>query len=130
MTGLDYADGLERALDGTGYPGSIAAPRGPSSPGLVASFVAKSGAGILYGISGYSNKAAAQFIHVFDATVLPANGAVPVFVVNVAASPWNFSIDLGEKGQWFYAGVVLANSSTAGTLTIGSADTFFQATVL
>lgn len=93
-----------------------------------ASHVVKSGPGKLYGFQGY-NSGAAQFILVLDATSLPANGAVPCFPIAVAATSV-FSAFFGDTGRAFEQGIILANSSTAPTLTIGAADCFFDAQYL
>jgi hypothetical protein len=75
----------------------------------------------VHGVSGYNSKASAQFIQLYDASALPADGSVPKVVISVAATS-NFSIDFGFQGREFKAGVVIGNSSTAPTKTIGSAD--------
>jgi len=84
------------------------------------------GQGRLYGFSGYSSRSSAQFILVFDSDTSPASSAVPVFVMTVAATS-NFSAYWGSSGRWFTRGCWIGNSSTAQTLTAGSADTWFDA---
>lgn len=91
-----------------------------------ASRVVKAKPGTLFGLTGYNSKASAQFIHVFDAPGTPAEGAIPVVVISVAASS-PFSIDWGALGRTFERGIVLVNSSTGPTKTIGSADCWFDA---
>lgn len=83
----------------------------------------------LYGLSGYNSKASAQFIQLHDSATLPADTAIPVMVLSVAASS-NFSIDFGIHGRPFNNGIVVCNSSTGPTKTIGSADCFFDAQVI
>ena len=100
-------------------------PLSATSVALVNSLVVKSGAGRLFGFSGDSNKASAQFIQVFDAASLPADTAVPVIVIRVAATT-TFSAYFGSIGRWFTRGIVICNSSTEATKTIGSADTWFD----
>ncbi len=87
--------------------------------------VVKSGPGKLYGFQGY-NSGGAQFVLVIDAAQLPADGFVPCFPIAVAATS-NFSAFFGDTGRAFDTGIILCNSSTAPTKTIGSADTFFDA---
>lgn len=82
---------------------------------------------ILYGLSGY-NSGPAQFIQLHDASAAPANGAVPVHSIAVAAAG-NFSIDFGVYGMAFANGLYIANSTTAPTLTAGAADCQFFARV-
>lgn len=88
----------------------------------------KSTAGVLFGVAGYNSKASTQFILVlnFGGATVPANGTVPVDIIAVSAAS-NFSIDFGRWGRPCSAGIWLANSSTGPTLTIGSADTWFDA---
>jgi hypothetical protein len=87
--------------------------------------VAKSGAGTCFGFSGYNSKATAQFILVFDRDKLPADTAVPVTIVNVPGAS-NFSVDYGIWGRAFSQGIIVCNSSTGPTKTIGSADCWFD----
>lgn len=101
-------------------------PLNSSSGALEQFHVIKAGPGSLYGISVYSNKAAAQFIQLFDALGAPASGAVPVAVYTVSATS-NLGLYWGSVGRWFDRGIVIANSSTAATQTAGSGDCYFDA---
>lgn len=121
-------------LSGEGWFGRFLGEIGPggfpltsASPGFEASRVVKSGSGALFGVGGFNNKGSAQFILIFDATALPANGAVPVGPPITVPAGNNFSVDFGIWGLGFRGGCVIANSSTANTLTVGSADVFFSA---
>lgn len=105
--------------------GSSNLPLNIHSNGLSASLIVKTGQALLYGFTVLNTNASAQFIQVFDATSVPADGAVPAVVFTVAGS--------GDKGvSWipgrtFQQGIVICNSSTAATKTVGSADCFFDA---
>lgn len=92
----------------------------------VASQIIKAGPGMLYRLVGYNSKASAQFIQLHDAAALPAEAAVPKEVITVAASS-NFDIALGVYGRKFTVGIVVCNSSTGPTKTIGSADVWISA---
>lgn len=94
------------------------------STGLEASHLVKSGEGLLFGFQCYSNKAAAQFIQVFDNFVAPASGDVPAVVFTVGATS-NLGV-AWTPPRSFRAGCWIANSSTAATFTAGSADCFFD----
>ena len=81
---------------------------------------------VAYGFTAYNTKASSQFINVFDANAQPGNGAVPLFSWSLAA---NTGVGFGwqPNGRQFQTGLVLCNSSTDATVTIGSADCFFDA---
>lgn len=111
----------------------MSAPRIDAEPGLNAattiyatSLVVKTTKGILVGITGYNAKTSTQFIQIHDAAALPANTAIPIVVFAVAAST-PFSLDFGLRGKTFPTGIVICNSSTGPTLTVGSADCWFEA---
>jgi hypothetical protein len=117
--GEEYAALMEGALIPGGWPLSS------HSNVYENSRVVKAGSGRLFGLVAYSSNAAAQFVQVFDAPALPDDGAVPVLVIPVAATAV-VSLYYGSVGRWFQRGIVVCNSSTAPTKTIGSADTFFD----
>ena len=100
-------------------------PLSASSLALQAAFNVTSGPARLFGFQVYSNKGAAQFVQLFDSQAAPASGAVPVAVFTVGATS-NLPIAYPWPGRWFSRGIWLANSSTAATLTAGSADCYFD----
>ena len=110
----------------TGLSNVTGLPVSASSTALSQFLVVKAGPGTLYGVGVYSNKAANQFIQIFDAVAAPASGAVPVFVAIVSTTS-NLGLYWGSVGRWFNIGIVIANSSTAATQTAGSADCWFDA---
>jgi hypothetical protein len=118
---------LNGAMATAAYPENISAfaPTNASSTALASSLVVKATAGTLYMITGYSARASAQFIHVYNAASLPSDGGVPVMVFTVPAQS-NFSLDLGIYGRHFTTGIVIGNSTTAATKTIGSSDCWFD----
>lgn len=91
--------------------------------------IVKAGNGRLFGLSGYNSKSSAQFILGFDRTTLPSNGAVPAFVMTALATD-NFWVSWAPNWRNFTDGWVFTNSSTAQTLTLGSADCWFDAQYL
>lgn len=92
---------------------------------LAASLVVRADGGRLFAIDGYNGSASDQYIQVFDAAALPANGTVPKMVMPVpAGSYFTFYWPMGKP---FTTGIVICNSSTAATKTIGSADCLFDA---
>ena len=90
-----------------------------------ASAIVKASAGTIFSVTGYNSKTSAQFIQLHDSATLPANTAIPKIVFTVPASS-NFFYDFGEIGRQCSAGIVVCNSSTGPTKTIGSADCFFN----
>ena len=97
-----------------------------STAALSAGAVIKANAGVLHGIMGHNNKAAAQFIQIHNTKTLVADTAKPVAVISVPANG-NFSIDFGVYGLTCATGITWCNSSTLATKTIGSADCFVTA---
>ena len=107
-------------------PVAVATPANATSVAYETSRIIRRGPGTLKGVSGYSSKTSAQFILLFDAARVPVDGAIPVAVIAVQASS-NFSIDYGIGGRGFTSGIIVVCSSTGPTLTIGSADCWFDA---
>jgi hypothetical protein len=107
-------------------PESVAASLNSNSTAYENYRPVKTGSGVLFNVNGYNSKTSAQFIQVFDAMTLPADGAVPVLQFQVPAQV-SFSINWGGKfGRYFTNGIILCNSSTGPTKTIGSADCWFD----
>lgn len=101
-------------------------PRNAFTPALAASLVVFSGAGRLLGFTVSSTRASSQFIQVFNATSLPANGAIPLLSVDLATVT-SKGIAFDPYGRWFTIGCVIGNSTTQGSLTTGSADCLIDA---
>jgi hypothetical protein len=104
-----------------------AAPINASTAAFATSLVVSAGPTRLLRLSGYNAKASAQFIQLYNTVSLPADTAVPVVVLTAAASS-NFSLDLGMYGKKFGVGLVVGNSSTGATKTVGSADCWIEVT--
>src|SRR4029077_12020648 len=85
------------------------APQNSTSIAYENSRLAKTTAGVCFGVAGYNSKASAQFIQLFDANALPADASVPVLFITVSAAS-NFSIDFGRWGRGFHTGSVVCHS--------------------
>jgi hypothetical protein len=93
-------------------------------PALAASIVVP-GHVLVYGFTVYNSNAAAQYVLMFDASALPADTAVPILATN-AATKTLVGVSWTPQGREFLEGLVLCNSSTDTTKTIGAADCFFD----
>jgi hypothetical protein len=112
--------------------GEFAASELPSnnhSNALAASLVAYTGPAYLVAFTVNNTNAAAQFIQLHDANALPADGAVPAVVFTAPASSDKF-VSYSLPGRFFLRGIVVCNSSTAATKTIGAADCFFDVQII
>ena len=90
------------------------------------SLIIKATSGLLFGFSATSTTA--QFIQLFDAREVPADSAVPLLSFPITAA--GVTNIVWVPGRAFVQGIVICNSSTQLTKTIGSADTIFDAQFL
>lgn len=100
-------------------------PRSASTAALSNAFTAFVGQGRVLGFTATNTKASAQFICVFGTASTPADGAVPIMSIDIAANTAK-AVFFGESGRWQHQGFTLTNSSTQGSKTIGSADCLFD----
>jgi hypothetical protein len=120
---------LDRTLDAvTVWPNSGGTT--VATTALAASLVIKATPGKLLMLTIYNNKGSSQFIQLHNATALPSNGAVPVLSINIATVTTILLPIPQLTGMDFSTGIVVANSSTAASLTVGSADCWFTAVVI
>lgn len=116
--------------------GSVGATISPSSSStgallsakttaLASSLIIKASSGRLYELVGSNSNTSAQFIQLFDSATVPADGTVPEYTFRVEGLS-NFSLDWQDLGRYFTTGIVVTNSSTIATKTIGTADCWFN----
>jgi hypothetical protein len=101
-------------------------PLNSNSTQLESVRVVKSGAGMLFGFHAYSNNAGAQFIQIFD-TVSPTPATSQLVAQWKLAATSQVDVSYIFPGRFFRQGIVIANSTTAGTYTAGAADTWIDA---
>lgn len=92
-----------------------------------ASLQLKIGAGVLYTLRGYNSLASVQYIMLFDALALPADGQPGTFVPLAVASSAPYLLDFGPYGIPFSRGLWVCNSTTVPLKTIGAANCLFEA---
>lgn len=99
-------------------------PLNYASARLQASAVVKTGPGILYGLTVTNTSASSQYVLLFDATTVPADGAIPLLAKSL---PANDAVGFNWlPGRTFLSGIVVCNSSTQTSKTVGSANCFFD----
>ena len=89
-----------------------------------ASAVVKAAACRLLFLHFYNANAAARWLQVFDSATLPADTAIPLLTFPVAIAG-TFTLNLAPLGLLMRKGIVVCNSSTGPTKTIGAADSLF-----
>lgn len=90
-----------------------------------ASAVVKSSSGVLKAVTVHNAGASDQYVQVHDSATLPADTAVPKISLKVRAGA-NLAISLQDGERSCVNGIVVCNSSTQPTKTIGSADCWFN----
>ncbi|MBI2388627.1 MAG: hypothetical protein HYV09_03335 [Deltaproteobacteria bacterium] len=98
-------------------------PAWDDSPGFVAHRIVKATSGTLLHLSGYSESSG--YLHVFDATALPADGTKPTLAPALLWSGWTIAVPLPPRGRVFKNGIVWAVSTTAEALTLDAAGRAF-----
>lgn len=122
-TSMSNSDELQIFID---VPGPIYGLDNTTTTAYASSLTIASVPSVLYMLTGYNSKTSPQFIQIHDATSVPADGSVPKITFYVPAQA-NFSYDFGTYGRFFTTGIVVCNSSTGQTKTIGSTDCWFDA---
>jgi len=109
---------------------ALGAANSVTSAAYEASHVIKATPGTLYKLNVYNSKASAQFIQFYNSATLPADAAVPTGPLITVPTVSSVTIDFGSGGRVFSTGIVVGNSSTGPTKTIGAADCWFDALYL
>lgn len=89
--------------------------------------IVKPGSCKVFGFGVFNSNASTQYILVFDRAVVPGSGSTDGLVIPLpVATLSTLLVSYGDTGRTFERGIVLANSSTANSLTPGSADCWFD----
>lgn len=113
------------ALYGYGLNPGADFPVNGYTTALAKSCVVASGSARLYGLHVFNTNAAARYVLIFDANAVPADGAVTPLVWVVQG---NSHLDVQWiPGRQFDRGIVVCNSTTNTSKTIGAADAWWDA---
>lgn len=93
--------------------------------GAIAAAIVLPNAQWLFGATVKNTNVAAQFLFVFDAPSVPANGTAPTGPVFDLAAALGGGFEY-LRPRHFFSGIVLANSSSATSFTAGLADCWFD----
>ncbi len=83
--------------------------------------------GSVLNVLGYTSQTTDLFIQIFDTNAVPAEASVPlaVFIIPGRTGGSSFSLAIPNGGLPCSTGIVICNSSTAATKTVGSSNCFF-----
>lgn len=109
-------------------------PGGPEAPyhydsgaALAASgVVVGDGPALLFTLTATNTSASDQYVLVFDAAAVPADGTAAKCVLRISAGA-TASLDYAVRGKVFRSGICWSNSSSAPLKTIGAANCFVEA---
>lgn len=87
----------------------------------------KASAGRLYFFSGYSAKASAQWIQVFNSAGIPAANTVPIITIPVGPTAYFSYNSHSPFGRYFSTGIYIGNSSSGTVFVNGTSDTWIDA---
>jgi len=104
-------------------------PTNNGSSALEVGHLIIAGQAYVLAFSVLNTNASAQYVQLHDVSAAASSGAVPQMVFTVAGSS-NLVVAYTMPGRRFHRGVYITNSSTAATLTAGSADCFFDVQVI
>lgn len=88
------------------------------------SLIVKQTSGLVFGFTASSSLGAGQFIQLHDASSLPSDGAVPVAVFAIGSTSTAAAAWIPPRS--FRNGIVICNSTTQNTKTLGAANTLFD----
>lgn len=91
----------------------------------VSNIVASTVPTTLLGLTVTNSAVTAQYIQLHNTQSLPADDEIPVLPIRVEALS-SLGLDFGVYGREFTQGLVVCNSSTGPTKTIGAADCWFD----
>lgn len=104
---------------------SIDLPFNGGSQALEAGRLIMTGQAFLLSFTVLNTNASQQYIQLHDVTAAPSSGAIPAVPFTVPGAS-NLLVAYTMPGRRFHRGIYITNSSTAATLTPGSADCFYD----
>jgi hypothetical protein len=99
-----------------------------STTAYAASLVISASPAKLHRVTIFNNAGTALFVQLHDAASLPADTAVPKAIIRIATAS-SFVWDFGDSGRIFNTGIVICNSTSGATKTIGGAECWFDAQI-
>ena len=120
---IDTTTGLPYNAQGGAISGSVTTSKAKTTA-LASSLVVKASSGTLLGITGINTSDSDLYIQVHNTISLPADASVPDLVF-IAYAGQNFSLFLNVPYP-LNTGIVVCNSTTLATKTIGSANCWFN----
>jgi len=121
LPGMVYPEDLSQV---TTTPWDQLGPLNFNLGAAAASAIVKAGPGAVFGWNVTNGNAAARWLQFFDSATVPADTAVPLFSIPLAiGGSSNISL---IRPRVFLKGIVVCNSSTAATKTLGAADSLFD----
>lgn len=121
LPGMIYPEYLAET---TTTPWDQLAPFNFNPAAAAASGVVKAGPGALFGWTVANGNAALRWLQFFDATTVPADTTIPTLSIGMAIGA--SSVITLIRPRIFLKGIVVCNSSTATTKTVGAADSIFD----
>lgn len=118
----DLIDGIVQGIAAS----AVVPPNGYASTAVETNHVIKDAAGVVFVASMYNDNAATRYLQFFDSHTLPADGVVPLLSFEVPTKTTRVIDSYAFRGKQFRIGIVVCNSTTGVSKTLGGADCLFD----